>query len=263
MTRVQFLRLAAWTGALALIALPILLVTEGGFGAERWPFRQMVSHGPFVQVSEQQIKAIAQPLLADGYFAADLGAVQAALEQLPWIDHVEVRKAWPDQLDIRVFERVAAARWNDDHLLSTDGQIFSVPGAPPAGLPALSGPDARAAEVLAGFRETAAALADAGLTLISARMTERGSWRFGLEHGGELDLGNDPDLTRQRLARFVAVFGELPGADAERLQRVDLRYANGFAIAWAPRVDAVPPAPMPAPPAPTTNSTDPSEAPRI
>jgi len=267
MTRRHGLRLLAWAGALALIALPIVLVTEGGFGAQRWPFRRLVSHGAFVHVSEQQVKQIAQPLLAGGYFAADLGTVQTALEALPWIERVEVRKAWPDLLDIRVFEREPVARWNGDRLLTKDGAIFSVPDqAFPPGLPALFGPDARAAEVLAGFLETGTILAGADLVVIAASMSERGSWRYRLGNGGELRLGDDPELARQRLARFVAVFRELPGAVPDRLQHADLGYANGFAIAWAPAAEveasAVPPIPAPVStptPVPTTHN----ETPRI
>ncbi|MGD9582823.1 MAG: cell division protein FtsQ/DivIB [Lysobacterales bacterium] len=265
MNRPNGARLMAWAGALVLIALPIALLVAGGFGAERWPFRRLVSHGAFVHVSEQQVKTIAQPLLSGGYFGADLDKVRSALQSLPWVERVEVRKVWPDLLDISVFEREPVARWNGDRLLNRDGSIFSVPEQSfPPNLPSLFGPDARAAEILAGFREVGTVLAGAGLTVVAARMSERGSWRYRLGNDGELSLDDDPELAQQRLARFVAVFRELPGAEPDRLLRADLRYTNGFAIAWAPSAPAAADTPsasaVPEPnPVPTTDN----KAPRI
>lgn len=256
MKRVNRLRMLAWLGAFALITLPIVLVTEGGFGAERWPYRQLVSHGAFQHVSEQQVKQLAQPLLKRGYFGADLASVKAALEALPWVEQVEVRKSWPDLLDISVFEREPVARWNKEHLLSRKGDVFTVPADQlPPGLPDLHGPDARASEVLASYRETSETLRSAGLLVTAVAMSERGSWRFWLANGGELRLGDDPDLARQHLQRFVSVFRELPGADPARLKSVDLRYANGFSVAWAPAAAARAPDTSAVPALPATTET--------
>lgn len=238
------LRFAGWLLALALVALPIVGVVNGWFAADRWPFRQLRIDATFERVNAEQVRAAAIPHLGVGFFAVDLGAVRRAVEQVPWVEQVEVRKRWPDLLEVRLVERRAVASWGDGRLVSSAGELFAVPGEAPQGLPRLAGPEQRAAEVLAFYRESATAFERSGLVPAALSLSGRGSWTLELASGQRIAIGQE--APRERLLRFIEL---LPRAESAgtALAHADLRYANGFAIQWQAVAPLAPPLPAPIP----------------
>lgn len=244
------LRLVAWIAALAIVMLPLIAVVNGWIAVGHWPFRQLKLDAPYARVSAEQVRAAVLPQLEPGFFAVDLAAVRAAVEQLPWVATAEVRKRWPDLLEIRLTERVAVAVWGDRRLVDAHGELFAVPGeAAPAGLPRLSGTDARAAEVLAFYDVVRRRFAGSGLALAGVALSERGSWTLELVTGARVVVGRE--APHERIARFVEALPRIAEDPAALLVSADLRYANGFAAAWrAPEpAPEAPAAPADAPPA--------------
>lgn len=238
------LRFAGWLLALALVALPIVGVVNGWFAADRWPFRQLRIDATFERVNAEQVRAAALPHLGVGFFAVDLGAVRRAVEQVPWVEQVEVRKRWPDLLEVRLVERRAVATWGDGRLVSSAGELFAVPGEAPQGLPQLAGPERRAAEVLAFYRDAVTAFERSGLVPAALSLSGRGSWTLDLASGQRIAIGHE--APRERLLRFIEL---LPRAESAgtALAHADLRYANGFAIQWQVVAPIAPPLPAPIP----------------
>src|SRR3972149_4471952 len=80
---------------------------------------------------------------AGGIFsAAALAAVRARLEQVSWVRHVDVRRVWPDRIEVKLEEHVAFARWGDTGLVNTFGEPFtaSMDGAGEGRVPLFAGP---------------------------------------------------------------------------------------------------------------------------
>ena len=66
-------------------------------------------------------------------------------------------------------------------------------------------------------------------------MDERGAWSLVLGGGQEIRLGRrDVD---ERLERFFDVVAPALAAEMPRVQYVDLRYTNGFAVGWRPAAE--------------------------
>jgi cell division protein FtsQ len=225
------LKLLAWTLAAGVVVLPLVGALNGWFAADRWPFRQLKVDARFERVSAEQVRAAVAPALDGGFFAVDLGAVRRAVESVPWVERAEVRRRWPDTLEVRVVERVVAAAWADGRLVDADGGLFSVPGDTiPEGLPLLSGPDSRAADALAFHREIAQAMRGTGMAPQSLALSARGSWTLRTTAGAELVLGREQP--GGRLRRFLDALRQADPAAGLVLVRADLRYANGFAVEW-------------------------------
>ena len=225
------LRLSGWLLAVALVLLPVVAVLEGWIGAERWPLRTLRVHGSFDRVDEAQLRAALVPFAKDGFFAVELRDAQDAVAGLPWVEHAEVRKRWPDVLEVTVVEHRPFARWGEDRLLSEHGRLFPAEGiAVPAGLPRLSGPDARSADVVALYNEARALFAPTGLDVEQVVLDARGSWTLGLTGGAQVLVGRQDALAR--LVRFTRIAPRLLGDAGRPLARADLRYTNGFALAW-------------------------------
>ena len=227
------LRLLAWLLALVVVALPLVAVLNGWMAPQRWPIRHLSVTAEYQRVSVEQVRATVSAQLGQGYFDTDPAAVRRALAALPWVRHAEVRKRWPDRLEVVLVEHRARAHWGEHQLLSDDGVVFDVPGAAElAGLPFLEGPVDRMAEVVAMHERARQQLAGIGLVLEGTRLSLRGSWRLRLKGGVSIVLGRaaDPEL---RLARLVRVLPRALAGQTRAPRRIDLRYANGFAIAWA------------------------------
>lgn len=225
-------RFVAWVLALALVTLPMVAVLNGWIATEHWPIQRLRLTAEFQRVSAEQVRAATDAQRGQGYFAIDLAKVQASVAALPWVERVEVRKRWPDTLDITVHEHRAFARWGDDQLLSDHGQLFRAPGGDLLqGLPELSGPDDRIADVVAFHADAVRTLGGTGLTIRGARVSARGSWSLVLGDGARVMVGRSAQ-PNDRLARLVRVLPQLL-TERRPFERIDLRYTNGFSVVWA------------------------------
>jgi cell division protein FtsQ len=233
------LRILAWTLAIALVALPVVAVLNGWIAGSRWPMRHLVVTGEFRQVSDTRVRSAVMPLVQDGFFAVDLGDVRATLSKLPWVQRVEVRKRWPDRLEVSLVEYRPLARWGSNRMLSENGELFPAPKGLGSELPLFEGPESRASELMAFHSLARPLFLGSGLRVAIVRLSARGSWNLTLSDGCEIEVGRgDPQL---RLARFARLMPRIDAADPRELQRADLRYTNGFALTWRAPVIASPP----------------------
>lgn len=224
-------RLTAWIVALLMLTLPIVAVLNGWIASERWPLRRLQVTGEFRHVDAADIRATVLPHLGSGFFAVRLDQVQAAVAEMPWVERVEVRKRWPDVLEVALVERRAYARWGEDRLLSDRGVLFAAPISGVEHLPEFDGPDGRVREVVALFNQARTLFAGTGQAVRGVRVSPRGSWSLSLRDGTHIVLGrSDPEA---RLARFTRLLPQLMAAEQRPLLRADLRYTNGFALVWA------------------------------
>ncbi len=226
-----FFRLTAWTLAIALVALPVAAVLNGWIGGERWPMRQLRVSGEFNLVSDQQVRETVLPNVNTGYFAVNLEQVRQNIAALPWVKQVDVRKRWPDRLEVTVMEYKPLARWGVKNLLAENGEIFAIPKNTKFKLPMFEGPDNNASDMMSFYSYAKPLFLTMGLQVESIRMSARGSWSLTLNDGLEIEVGRgDP---QQRLARFARLMPQIKNDELQRqLVRADLRYTNGFALSW-------------------------------
>jgi len=227
----------------ALFALALVLfgyaAMQSLLRSSLFPLREIVVQGALQNAAREEIENAVEGV-GGNFFAADLGAVRAKLEQVPWVRRVDVRRVWPDRLAVQIEEHVAFARWGrfEDDLRSsgfvnTFGEPFSAPfdKESAARLPLLAGPagtEADLARRYRRFRDLLAPLEDTPDRLV---LTTRHAWQLHLASGLDIELGRDGnDGVEQRLARFVAAYPESIGKLARKYEHVDLRYPNGFAL---------------------------------
>jgi len=194
-------------------------------------FREVVVTAPLLRANGAHLEAVIREELTGTFFTMDLERARNALNEVPWVRSVALRRQWPHRLEVTVDEHEPLARWNDASLVNTRGEVFTAQSR--AELPQFNGPEGRAAEVAARYRTWFDTLQPVALTVTQVRLSPRGAWQLktiGPAGPLTLELGRDePDA---RLARFVAVHGRTLGALARagtRIEAVDLRYRNGFA----------------------------------
>jgi cell division protein FtsQ len=196
------------------------------------PVRNLVVEGTFQRVTPIQVEAALGEELHRGFLTVSLARMRERVQALDWVDRVKVRRAWPDTVIVEVLEHQAAARWNETGLLNVRGELFTDSSPHPfPELPQLSGPAGSEQDVARRYLALRGRLAEAELSLESLTMDERGAWLIKLAGGQEIRLGRrDVD---ERLYRFFDVVAPVLAAELGRVEYVDLRYTNGFAVGWS------------------------------
>ena len=200
-----------------------------------FPLRELVVAGPLQEVTPTQLEYAAGNAVAGNFFTVNLDAVRAAFEKLPWVRKAEVRRRWPNGLELTIEEHVAAARWKhaesaEARLVNREGEVFAA--ASNAKLPLFVGPEGTAPLILARYHEMQPLLAPIGRQPQSLALSPRQAWQMKLDDGVLLDLGRDQTKSRvnERLQRFAAVYGQAAERLKARADVIDLRYPNGFAM---------------------------------
>lgn len=191
-----------------------------------FPLREIQLAGDVSHVTHEQVEAVATRELRGNFFTVDLAQLRAAFEKLPWARRVNVRRQWPDRLEITVEEYEPFARWGSTALVTAQGEVFEA--AVNTTLPVLQGPEGSGPEVVNRFQEFQSALEPVGRRIVRATLSARRAWVLKLDDGVVLELGRDN--LESRLAGFVAAYESTVAKLPQPASYVDLRYSNGFAV---------------------------------
>ncbi len=213
-----------------LFTLALLLVIGGTLNfvihLPAFALREVRVDGNLAHVTGEQVETIVRRELKGNFFTLNLAAARVAFEKLPWVRKVNVRRQWPDQLEVTLEEHVPLARWGNLALVNTFGEVFDA--AYDGKLPLFVGPDGAAKEVTIQYEYFRRSLAEIGMAPVQVQVSQRRAWQIRLADGMTLELGRDQ--IEARLARFIAAYGRTLGKLARHIGYVDLRYANGFAV---------------------------------
>lgn len=195
-----------------------------------WPIDVVRIDGPVRHTDRERLKSIVARHAASGFAAMDLSALRGELVELPWVRDASLRRIWPDTLRVEVREHEPVAVWNEDALVSDAGTVFRPSEFGADDLAHLAGPQGQGSAMLERLRAFEQRLAPLDLAIARLEQDARRAWRLTLGNGIVLRLGRD--RVEERLTRFRAVWSGVLKPRAERIAAVDLRYTNGFAVAW-------------------------------
>lgn len=214
----------------ALYALAFLLVLYGGFlvvvQLPTFPLREVQFAAAPRAVTYEQIEQVVRAELSGTFFTLDLARTRRAFEALPWVRKADVRRKWPDRLEVSLEEHVPLARWGSIALVNVHGEVFSAPYE--GRLPVFHGPAGSAKEMAIQYAYFRRSLETIGMEPVQVSLSPRRAWSIRLDTGLTLELGRDD--VEQRLARFVRNYRSVAELLARRIDHVDLRYADGFAV---------------------------------
>ena len=166
-----------------------------------------------------------------GFFSVDVHAVKQAAESLAWVDRASVRRVWPNVLQVEIIEQVPLAKWGKSRVVNRRGEIIDVDdGGQLSALPVFSGPEGSSVMLAKRFQLMSTQLAEIGLGVTALKLNERRAWQVLLNNGLYLLLGRSAN--ESQLARFSEAYKTVLAEQTEKIQSVDLRYTNGFAVRW-------------------------------
>jgi len=214
----------------ALFGLAFLLLMYGSFvfvvHLPLFPLREVRVTSDISYVRRSEIEAIVRRDLRGTFFTLDLAHMRSRFETIPWVRKADLRRKWPDRLEVHIEEHAPLARWGTMGLVNVQGEIFTASYT--GRLPTFNGPEGAAKEMTIQYAYFRKRLEPMGRELVQINVSPRRAWSLRLEGGLTLELGRT-DL-ENRLARFVQNYERATATLGRRMDHVDLRYPNGFAV---------------------------------
>jgi len=152
-----------------------------------------------------------------------------------------VRRVWPNGLIVSIEEQKPFGTWGgpDSHvLINSHGETFAGRVSEVGDdirLIDFHGPDESGKEVISLYEKANNWFKPWGAHVVSLALTERYAWHIKLSNGMKVEFGRDEEnsdktLTEERVARLFKYWPQVQEKWSNRIDAVDLRYANGFAV---------------------------------
>lgn len=242
---------------LTLVAVMALAVGLS-LWVSRWPYFSIqtvkiegLNNEALNYVTPDTLGASIAGKLHGDFFTINLEQARQLFEQAPWVRRAQVKRVWPDTLQVKIEEQQAMAYWNEADMINTWGEPFAANEAvivEGTYLPQLRGPEEAVRLVVQRYAEVTQWLAPLGVYIQQLNLSPRYAWEVVLSNGMHLHLGRDPAADTdnlygtsgakdfaKRLERFVQAWPNLQQRlDGRTIQHADLRYNNGFAIRLNP-----------------------------
>lgn len=187
------------------------------------------------------IKARAAEKLKGNFFDIRLDQARESLEAMPWVRRASVRRVWPNGLVIAIEEHKAIAVWGGQetpHLMNAYGEVFiaNMAEAEDGGsLLKLSGPVGSNREVFQKLQLLNNWFKPFKSEVAALDLSSRYAWKVKLSNGLVIDLGRELDERDSKqielaVDRLLATWPQVEEKWAHRIDSIDLRYPNGYAI---------------------------------
>lgn len=161
----------------------------------------------------------------DGYISLDVQKIHDRLIIMPMIADVSVEKIWPNTLKITMQEERPVAIWNGKNLLSQAGDILPV-SFESLNLPSLRGAKKDSRLVMQHYLLFNRWSKRHNLSLVGITKSTSG-WLIESQSGLKIWLdGADAMSGLRQLESVIDQF------QLARINSIDLRYEQGFAVAW-------------------------------
>ena len=184
------------------------------------------------------LKTIRLPRLNGGFFRIKLDQIKRPFEAAPWVRNVQVRRVWPNRLQVEIEEHQALAQWDDSRMVNSFGEVFTANSAAldnEKQLPLFEGPEGSEQEITRRYLDLVKWLAPLKTTPTDIELSDRHAWKVVLNNGMVLLMGRDSNQqAEQRVQRMVQALPEAVAKLGFTPQQIDLRHPNGFAIKATP-----------------------------
>lgn len=175
------------------------------------------------------------------FFSVKLEGVKRGFESMPWVRHANVRRVWPNGLVISIEEQKPFGTWSgtqSNQLMNTHGELFTGRVSEVGDSMTLidfDGPEDSSQEVMRLYQKANAWFKAWDTDVKSLSLSERYAWHVKLSNGMKIEFGreeenSDKTLTEDRIARLFKYWPQVQEKWANRVDAIDLRYANGFAV---------------------------------
>lgn len=210
---------------LLIIPLVIFLIQQSLIRSN-FPINEIQIKNQYEKVDSLQVDLIIQQYLRGNFFGLDLNLTRNVFKKLPWVREVSVRRIWPDKIEISIEEHQVIARWGNVGLVNDKGEFFNA--AYQDDLPYFWGPKNFVSEITQKYFEINKILSKELMQIGTISMSDRLSWEIQTDNNIKIVLGRKDIL--KKITNFVEYYQTVLTEINNRIEYVDMRYKNGFAI---------------------------------
>lgn len=185
-------------------------------------------------VSEKQsLQQVADAIGQVQFFGANLHSIHDKVLSLSWVEDAQVSRDWHHGVMISVTPRKAVANFGSRELVDANAVVFTPANTSDlmnADLVTLHGAAEDAKDIMYKLHDINERFVPLGLMAQDLILTPRKTWVIRFQNG--LRVVVDHENTDQKLYNLSVILKQRFMQDIGRMQSIDLRYKNGFSIAW-------------------------------
>ena len=225
------LLLVATTFSFAAI---VLLAADHLYRPDTFVISQLKIQGKFRHLDPITIEAVLLEEDLGNFFSVDLAAIKSKINKMPWVQNVDVRRRWPNTLELNLIEHRPVMRWGKNQWVSSAGEVLDIANdLPIKNTITLMGNEQDAGTMLQAAVAWKRLLNEDGLELKAVSLSGSRAWTLHLyypDHDADFELLLGHKDVESRLSRFQHLFSKQFRLADRRLERVDARYPDGLAV---------------------------------
>lgn len=202
---------------------------------------ESIDGAPLKHVNLPAIRSLVVSNLAGNFFSIRLDSARTAFESVPWVRTASVRRVWPNGLAVTIQEHDPIGIWGGNEepmLINKHGEIFVANMAEAEAdrdLLKFSGPLGSNREVISLYNKMNEWFKPWNAKAVEVTLSNRYAWSAKLDNGIRFEFGRDLDprdreQIEARVDRFFKIWPQLQEKMNNKVELVDLRYPNGFAL---------------------------------
>ncbi len=186
------------------------------------------------------IKMRALDHVKGNFFTIRLDQARQAFETMPWVRRASVRREWPNGIVVAIEEHQALGVWIGEtpKLMNTYGEVFVANMAEAedeSSLLRFSGPDGSNKDVFRKYQQLNLWFEPWQANVKSIELSSRYAWKVKLSNNLNIELGRELDERDSKqielaVDRLLKTWPQVQEKWANRVDSIDLRYSNGYAI---------------------------------
>lgn len=233
----QKLLLPNWVKYLftALVVLLLLMILAMGAKALRDapPATILVSNQGLTATEYQTLQQTMSQQTVSSFFTNDLQSLRDIAMRLAWVDQVSVTRDWQRGIVITALPKQAVANFGTERLVDAKGEVFVPAESSDLRQPqfaTLQGSIDQASVIMQQMQQINDWYAPLDMQVEDIILTPRMTWLVRFDNGLRVIVDNEN--TAQKLLSLSQLLAAQLNNRLSEMQSIDLRYKNGFTIAW-------------------------------
>lgn len=201
---------------------------------EQWKVTEISINSNLNQIEPESIAKILEKDEYAYLLQTDIVELRNEIRQLDWVKQVEIRKSWPNTIEILIEEYIPLAQINSSILIDSGKLVKANNNENMDDLPKLifqkKNELIKYLEIFGQYQKMQAELISIGIKIKSLSINENYAWTLNASNDLEIKIGRKKQVIR--VERLIATFRFIE--NIEEVKTIDLRYNNGFAVSRKP-----------------------------
>ena len=219
--------------ALVIGLLLLILVMGGKALRDAPPAAIEVSHQGLTDTQYQAMQQTMNQQSISSFFTTDLQTLRDIAVDLSWVDQISVTRDWQRGIVISTLPKKAVANFGTERLVDAKGVVF-VPADSEELMQeqfaTLQGEISQAPVIMQQMQQINEWYAPLDMRVEDIILSPRMTWLIRFDN--DLRVIVDNENTAQKLLSLSQLLGHQLSGRRDEMQSIDLRYKNGFSIAW-------------------------------